>query len=111
MTVNGEQHVLEVPGHVTLLEVLREGLGLTGTKEGCSEGECGACTVLLDGQAVDSCLVMALAVNDAEIETVEGLAAADGTLSSLQRRVRRGRRRAVRVLHAGVPDDVDGAAA
>jgi carbon-monoxide dehydrogenase small subunit len=85
MTVNGEQHVLDVPGHATLLEVLRDGLGLTGTKEGCSEGECGACTVLLDGQAVDSCLVMALAVNDAEIETVEGLAAADGTLSSLQR--------------------------
>ncbi len=85
MTVNGEPHVLDVPGHATLLEVLRDGLGLTGTKEGCSEGECGACTVLLDGQAVDSCLVMALAVNDGEIETVEGLAAADGTLSSLQR--------------------------
>ncbi len=85
MTVNGELHVLDVPGHATLLEVLRDELGLTGTKEGCSEGECGACTVLIDGRAVDSCLVMALAVDEAEIETVEGLAAPDGTLSPLQR--------------------------
>jgi carbon-monoxide dehydrogenase small subunit len=85
LTVNGETHVLDVPGHATLLEVLRDELGLTGTKEGCSEGECGACTVLMDGQAVDSCLVMALAAAGAEIETVEGLAAPDGTLSPLQR--------------------------
>ena len=85
MTVNGEPHVLDVPGHATLLQVLRDQLGLTGTKEGCSEGECGACTVLIDGQAVDSCLVMALAAAGAEIETVEGLAASDGTLSPLQR--------------------------
>jgi aerobic carbon-monoxide dehydrogenase small subunit len=84
LTVNGEPQTLDVPGHATLLEVLRDELGLTGTKEGCSEGECGACTVLLDGQAVDSCLVMALATAGAEIETVEGLAAPDGTLSPLQ---------------------------
>ncbi len=85
MTVNGASYVLDVPGHATLLEVLRDDLGLTGTKEGCSEGECGACTVLVDGQAVDSCLVMALAAGGAEIDTVEGLAAPDGTLSPLQR--------------------------
>lgn len=85
MTVNGDHYVLDVPGHATLLDVLRDELGLTGTKEGCSEGECGACTVLVDGQAVDSCLVMALAAGGAEIDTVEGLATPDGTLSPLQR--------------------------
>jgi carbon-monoxide dehydrogenase small subunit len=85
VTVNDEPHVLEVPTYATLLEVLRGELGLTGTKEGCNEGECGACTVLMDGQAVDSCLVMALAAADAEIETIESLVSADGTLSRLQR--------------------------
>jgi len=85
VTVNDEPHVLEVPTYATLLEVLRGELGLTGTKEGCNEGECGACTVLMDGQAVDSCLVMALAASDAEIETIESLVSADGTLSRLQR--------------------------
>lgn len=85
LTVNGESHLLDVPGQATLLEVLRDELGLTGTKDGCSEGECGACTVLIDGQAVDSCLVIALAAGGAEIETVESLAAPDGTLSPLQR--------------------------
>jgi carbon-monoxide dehydrogenase small subunit len=65
LIVNGESHALDVPGHATLLEVLRDELALTGTKEGCSEGECGACTVLMDGQAVDACLVMALAAADA----------------------------------------------
>jgi carbon-monoxide dehydrogenase small subunit len=85
LVVNGQARVLDVRAHATLLGVLRDDLGLTGTKEGCNEGECGACTVLMDGQAVDSCLVMALAANGAEIETVEALAAPDGTLSRLQR--------------------------
>lgn len=84
LTVNGVDKALEVLPHATLLQVLRNELGLTGTKEGCDEGECGACTVLVDGEAVDSCLVAALSVAGAEVETVEGLATG-GVLSPLQR--------------------------
>ncbi len=65
--------------------MLREDLRLTGTKRGCDEGECGACTVLVDGQAVDACILAALSVNGACVETVEGLAAPDGELGRLQR--------------------------
>ena len=83
--VNGETRSLDVPAHATLLDVLRDRLALTGTKEGCNEGECGACTVLLDGQAVDSCLVIAYAAAGSEIRTVEDLAGPDGSLSALQR--------------------------
>lgn len=84
LTVNGDPHTLDASPAETLLGVLRDRLGLTGTKEGCSEGECGACTVLVDGAAVDSCLMLAHAVNGSEIVTVEGLRDGDGALSSLQ---------------------------
>jgi carbon-monoxide dehydrogenase small subunit len=73
--VNGEAVEVEAPGMRRLLDVLREDLSLTGTKEGCGEGECGACTVLLDGAPVDSCLVPVCQVEGARVATVEGLAA------------------------------------
>jgi carbon-monoxide dehydrogenase small subunit len=80
--VNGAPVELEAPGMRRLLDVLREDLGLTGTKEGCGEGECGACSVILDGEVVDSCLVPASQVDGRMVRTVEGLAARtpDGTL-------------------------------
>ncbi len=74
-TVNGSEASVDVPGMRRLLDVLREELALTGTKEGCGEGECGACTVLLDGLPVDSCLVPVCQVEGADVRTVEGLAA------------------------------------
>jgi carbon-monoxide dehydrogenase small subunit len=73
LDVNGEPHAAAFPAHHTLLEVLRERLGLTGTKHGCELGECGTCTVLVDGQPVLSCLVLAAATEGKKIETVEGL--------------------------------------
>ena len=76
-TVNGESHKLEVFPMARLLDVLREDLHLTGTKEGCGEGECGACTVKLDGQIVNSCLVPIAQVNGADITTIEGVANGD----------------------------------
>ena len=81
--VNEEPVELTVSGSETLLHVLREKLGFTGTKEGCGAGECGACTVILDGQAVNACLVLAPEVNGKVITTVEGLAHGD-ELSPLQ---------------------------
>jgi carbon-monoxide dehydrogenase small subunit len=72
--VNGAATEIDAPGMRRLLDVLREDLGLTGTKEGCGEGECGACTVLLDGEVVDSCLVPICQVDGADVRTVEGLA-------------------------------------
>jgi aerobic carbon-monoxide dehydrogenase small subunit len=82
-TVNGSPVELEVPGMRRLLDALREDLRLTGTKEGCGEGECGACSVLVDGVVVDSCLVPLCQVDGASVETVEGLAA-DDRLNELQ---------------------------
>jgi carbon-monoxide dehydrogenase small subunit len=81
--VNGEPVSLEVPGMRRLLDALREDLGLTGTKEGCGEGECGACSVTIDGQVVDSCLVPVCQVDGAKVMTVEGLGD-DGRLDPLQ---------------------------
>lgn len=81
--VNGTSYKLQVNESKRLLDILREDLGLTGTKEGCSIGECGACTVIMNGDAVTSCLVLAAQVNGAKIETVENLEK-DGILSKLQ---------------------------
>jgi len=74
VTVNGEKYELAIEAHKLLSEFLREGLGLTGTKEACGRGECGACTVLLDGKAVNSCLILAVDADRKAITTIEGLA-------------------------------------
>ena len=77
LTVNGRGRSIEVAAHHTLLEVLRDDLGLTGTKECCLVGECGACTVLVDDVSVDSCLMLAVEADGASVTTVEGLASGD----------------------------------
>ena len=82
--VNGDDHELLTDSHKTLLEVLREDLGLTGTKRGCDVGTCGACTVLIDGKPYLSCLTLAADVQDKAILTIEGLSQ-DGELHPLQR--------------------------
>jgi len=84
LTVNGQQTAVEVPAMKRLLDVLREDLGLTGTKEGCGEGECGSCSVRMNGELVNSCLVPILQASNARIETVEGLAI-DAELHPLQK--------------------------
>jgi aerobic carbon-monoxide dehydrogenase small subunit len=84
LTVNERQRIVTVEDHHTLLEVLRDDLGLTGTKECCLVGECGACTVRLDDRVVDSCLVLAVEADGSRIVTVEGLAEDPGQLSALQ---------------------------
>jgi len=83
ITVNGQRRALEVAAHRTLLEVLRDDLRLTGAKECCLVGECGACTVVLDGRIVDSCLVLAVEADGGAVTTAEGLAV-DGRLTALQ---------------------------
>jgi len=83
LTVNGEPEQVDVPGNITLLEMLRESLAFTGTKNGCAAGECGACTVMMNGEPVNSCLVLAAECDGAEIITVEGLAQ-DAQLDAVQ---------------------------
>lgn len=84
VTVNDQAYQVEVPVHHTLLDVLRDHLGLTGTKEGCRMGDCGACVVLVEGEAVNACLVLAPEVNGCRVTTIEGLAR-PGELHPLQR--------------------------
>jgi len=83
LTVNGARERLDVPSNMTLLQMLRERLALTGTKNGCEAGECGACTVLVDGEPTNSCLMLAVEADGREILTVEGLTP-PGQLSPLQ---------------------------
>ena len=77
LRVNGEEHRLEIDVRTTLLDLLREHVGLTGAKKGCDHGQCGACTILLDGRRANACLALAVAHDGAELVTVEGLAAGD----------------------------------
>jgi carbon-monoxide dehydrogenase small subunit len=84
LTVNEDMHHLEVAPDCSLADLLREDLGLTGTKKGCDSGDCGACTVLLDGEPVASCLVLAACADGAEVVTIEGLAN-EGELDPVQR--------------------------
>jgi xanthine dehydrogenase YagT iron-sulfur-binding subunit len=77
LRINGEEHRLDVDVRTTLLDLLREDLGLTGAKKGCDHGQCGACTILLDGRRANACLALAVAHDGAELTTVEGLAAGD----------------------------------
>ena len=83
LQVNASLHVIDTPPMKRLLDVLREDLNLTGTKEGCGEGECGACSIIIDGEVVNSCLIPVCQADGTSITTVEGLAS-DGQLSSLQ---------------------------
>jgi carbon-monoxide dehydrogenase small subunit len=83
LSVNGMQYPVEVDGDATLLTVLRDDLGLTGTKTGCDDCECGACMVMVDGRPVNACVYLALQAQDAEVTTVEGLADGD-QLSAVQ---------------------------
>lgn len=83
ITINGSREEVVVPSNMTLMRMLRESLSLTGTKNGCSAGECGACTVILDGEPVNSCMVLAAECDGAIVQTVEGLAQ-DGRLAPIQ---------------------------
>lgn len=77
LKVNGSQHTLQIDPRVTLLDALREKIGLTGTKKGCDRGQCGACTVLVDGRRINSCLTLAVMYQEVEITTIEELAKGD----------------------------------
>ena len=86
VTVNGSTELVDVPSNMTLLQMLRDKLALTGTKNGCAEGECGACTVILNGEPVNSCMVLAVECDGARLTTVEGLAH-DNQLDPIQQAV------------------------
>jgi aerobic carbon-monoxide dehydrogenase small subunit len=84
LSVNGKSHTVEVEGRTLLVELLREKLSLTGTHVGCDTSQCGACVVHVDGESVKSCTMLALQAEGADVTTIEGLAAADGTLHPMQ---------------------------
>ncbi len=84
LTINGKHRTLTVEPRTTLVEALRDTLGLTGTKIGCNQGQCGACTVLMNGDPVNSCLILALSADGTEVTTIEGLANPDGSLHPMQ---------------------------
>ncbi|HEX4261958.1 MAG TPA: (2Fe-2S)-binding protein [Acetobacteraceae bacterium] len=84
LKVNGKQHSVEVEGRTLLVELLREKLGLTGTHVGCDTSQCGACVVHVDGRSLKSCTMLAVQAAGSEVTTIEGLAAADGTLHPMQ---------------------------
>ena len=84
VTVNEVEYNIDIDENKRLIDFLREDLNLTGTKEGCGEGECGNCTVLMDNEVVDSCLVMAFQVNGSSITTIEGIKNKDGSLHPVQ---------------------------
>lgn len=84
ITLNGHPTTIRIEDHWTLLYTLREELGLTGTKEGCGSGECGACTVIVDGKAINSCIYLAFEADGKAVQTVEGLASESGELHPLQ---------------------------
>lgn len=92
LTINGSTELVDVPSQLTLLQMLRDKLALTGTKNGCMAGECGACTVLLDGEPVNSCMLLAVECDGANVVTIEGLAQ-DGVLDPVQETI---------VQHGGV---------
>ncbi len=84
LTVNGRSHTAEVEGRTLLVELLREGMGLTGTHVGCDTSQCGACVVHIDGEFVKSCSILALQANGCAVTTIEGIAEAGGTLHPMQ---------------------------
>jgi carbon-monoxide dehydrogenase small subunit len=84
LTINGSVRTATIPARITLADFLRETCGLTGTHLGCEHGVCGACTVLLDGEAVRSCLMFAVQANGLEVTTIEGFTPEDGTLTTVQ---------------------------
>ena len=84
LTVNGEAHDLAVPGNATLLDTVRNELHLTGAKMSCEEGRCGSCTLLVDGRAVASCVVLTADLDGATVTTIEGVAGPDGALHAMQ---------------------------
>ena len=108
-TVNGEEQSVLADTRDTLLDLLRDRLGLTGTKEGCGNGNCGTCTVLMDGAPINACLVLAVEVPGRSVTTIEGLSAG-GALHPLQQALVRAWRHAMRLLHAGHRDRRQGAA-